>query len=74
MNDHSVVILVYSTSHAMRIERLLQQIDVACKMTPVPRHLSSDCGVCIQIRSQDRDKAKQTIAAEGIEINGIYPL
>ncbi|NMC79456.1 MAG: DUF3343 domain-containing protein [Chloroflexi bacterium] len=40
MNDHPVVILVYSTSHAMRIERLLQQINIACKMTPVPRHLS----------------------------------
>ena len=43
------VMLVYSTSHAMRFEKLLAERGIACKMIPVPRRISSDCGVCIRI-------------------------
>jgi hypothetical protein len=41
------VILVRSTSHAMRVEKLLRDEGIICKMIPVPRHISSDCGVCV---------------------------
>ncbi len=65
------VILVYSTSHAMRIEKLLAERGIACKMIPVPRHISSDCGVCIRVKREDREAAQEAVAASGIEIQGI---
>lgn len=46
-------ILVDSTSHALRIEKLLGSQGLVCKLIPVPRHLSSDCGVCVRILKQD---------------------
>jgi bacterioferritin-associated ferredoxin len=65
------VILVYSTSHAMRIEKLLKARGVACKMIPVPRQISSDCGACIRIARAQVEAARETIEKARIEIQGI---
>ncbi len=65
------VILVYSTSHAMRIEKLLAERGIACKMIPVPRQISSDCGVCIRILSGHVESARDAVAAARVEIQGI---
>ncbi len=68
------VILVYSTSHAMRIEKLLAERGIACKMIPVPRRISSDCGVCIRILRADVETARETVAAARIAIQGIVDI
>ncbi len=66
------VILVYSTSHALRAEKVLQRAGVGCKLIPVPRHLSSDCGVCVRISMEDREAALQALEEEGIHIEGVH--
>jgi hypothetical protein len=64
MSDNEyTVILVSSTSHAIRLEKVLGSANIACKLVPVPRHLSSDCGVCVRIRRRDRDEALCAIQA-----------
>jgi 3-deoxy-D-manno-octulosonic-acid transferase len=68
------VIIVYSTSHAMQIEKLLQEKEIACKLIPVPRHISSDCGVCIRVRRANIEVARQTVADAAIEIDDIYEI
>ena len=65
------VILVYSTSHAMRIEKLLAERGIACKMIPVPRRISSDCGVCIRISRGHIEAVREVVAAAKIEIQSI---
>ncbi len=67
-------ILVYSTSHAMRIEKLLAERGITCKMIPVPRQISSDCGVCIRILRGDVESAHAAIAAGKIIIQGIVEI
>ena len=47
------VVLVHATSHAMRLEKLLRDEGILCKMIPVPRQISSDCGACVRIQCQD---------------------
>lgn len=53
MNTEYTVLLVDSTSHALRIEKSLVTHNLPCKLIPVPRHLSSDCGVCVRILKYD---------------------
>lgn len=74
MKTQLAVILVYSTSHAIRIEKLLNEIGVPCKLVPVPRHLSSDCGVCVRINAKDVDTARRTIETGQLEIHGFYEI
>ncbi|HDP98045.1 MAG TPA: DUF3343 domain-containing protein [bacterium] len=68
------VILVDSTSHAMRIERLLNSADIDCKMIPVPRQLSSDCGVCVRVRFDDVDRVKKQLEHDRVEFQVIYDI
>ncbi|MFH2039359.1 MAG: DUF3343 domain-containing protein [Chloroflexota bacterium] len=58
MSAEFAAILVDSTSHALRIEKLLVSKGMACKLIPVPRHLSSDCGVCVRILNSDMETIK----------------
>lgn len=68
------VILVYSTSHALRAEKILQGADVACRLIPVPRHLSSDCGVCIRVQRADEEQAMEALKAARVETVGTWPI
>jgi bacterioferritin-associated ferredoxin len=73
-HDQYCVIIVYSTSHAMRIETLLQEKGIACKMIPVPRQISSDCGVCVRILRSDVKAARQVIKEAHVEIEGVHDI
>ncbi len=69
--QHTVV-LVYSTSYAIRAEKVLTMAGIDCKLIPVPRHLSSDCGVCVRVQRADREAARQALDEAGVEIEGIH--
>ena len=66
------VVLVRSTSHALRLEKLLLRAGIACKPIPVPRHLSSDCGVCVRITLADESAVRKVLEDNGMEIQGIH--
>jgi len=68
------VILLYSTSHAIRAEKVLNGAGIVSKMIPVPRHLSSNCGICVRIRRGDRQAALQALEAIGLEIEGVHDI
>jgi hypothetical protein len=65
------VVLVYSTSHAIRVEKLLKDRKVESKLIPVPRQISSDCGVCVRIARDEIEAARAVILAAKIEIQDI---
>jgi hypothetical protein len=66
------VILVYSTSYALRAEKVLLEAGISCKLIPVPRHLSSDCGVCVRIERADQEAVLQALEAARVEIEEIH--
>ena len=68
------VILVYSTSYAIRAEKILHQAGVVSKLIPVPRHLSSNCGVCLRIERADKEAAQKALEAAKMEIEGVHDL
>jgi hypothetical protein len=68
------VLLVHSTSHAMRVEKLLRGEGIPCKMIPVPRHISSDCGVCVRILRHDVDAARNLVEAAHVEVEGVQAI
>ena len=68
------VVLVYSTSYALRAEKILAGAAISCKLIPVPRQLSSDCGVCVRIHAADSDAAAQALGEAGVEMQGIHSI
>jgi hypothetical protein len=69
---HYSVILVPSTSHALYIEKTLKKSDLACRLVPVPRILSSDCGVCVRINRIDKDAVLEALSAARAEFDCIH--
>lgn len=68
------VILVDSTSQAVRIEKLMIKQGLTGKLIPVPRHLSSDCGVCVRILQQDIEAIKTLLIEHQIDVQSIEVL
>lgn len=74
MKDNYSVVIFYSTSAAIRTESLAKKQGLAIKLIPVPRHLSSDCGICLQFNNEDRQSIKEILVEKKIEYEDIYEI
>jgi hypothetical protein len=72
-SEYSVV-LFYSTSGAIRAEKLTKEAGLRVKLIPVPRHLSSDCGVCLRFGSADTDEVRSILDGARVEFEEICAL
>ena len=52
-----VVILFPSVSYALKAEKILKEQGILHKLIPVPRHIGSDCGVCLRVTADRQDTA-----------------
>lgn len=68
------VILFPSTHSALRAEKLTIEQGIAIRLIPIPRHLSSDCGVCLRFLWEEKEKISRLLTEGGVKIEGIYLL
>jgi Putative Se/S carrier protein-like len=68
------VVLFHSITGALQAEKRLKGKGVTIKLIPVPRQLSSDCGVCLRFRSDDEAEVKRALEEDRIGIQGIYEI
>ncbi len=68
------VILFPSVHYALRAEKLMKEKGISCKLIPVPRHLSSDCGVCLRIPWDKKEEVLGILARAGVKVGGAHPL
>jgi hypothetical protein len=57
-----MILLFDSTSATLLAEKVLKKEGIPIKIIPVPRHISSDCGVCIRFSPEDRGKIEELLA------------
>jgi hypothetical protein len=67
------IILFKAVSYALKAEKILKKEGLSHKLIPVPKHISSDCGVCLMIHLDVRD---QVLAAlkDKVDIESVRPL
>ncbi len=70
MSEFSVI-LFHSNNHSIRMSNILKKKGIDHKMIPVPRHLSSDCGYCVRIKSSDRETVLKIIEENNVEFDKI---
>lgn len=67
MPKNSYSIILFRTIHdVLRAEKALKKQDVKHELVPVPRNLSSDCGMCIRLDTTEVD-IRQYLADMEIE-------
>ena len=64
--------LVPSASDGIKGEAALGRAEVARKLIPVPRALSSQCGVCLRVNLSDKERAGHVLRAAGIHISAMH--
>jgi len=71
---HYGVILFYTTSSALKAEKTLIKQGLEIKLIPVPRELSSDCGISLRFNWKDRGLVLSQLATANVEIDRIHRL
>jgi hypothetical protein len=67
------VVLFNSVSHALKAEKILKGEGIPFKLIPVPKYISSDCGICLRFEADFKEKILQTLDGK-VEFNDIRPL
>ncbi|MCX5847640.1 MAG: DUF3343 domain-containing protein [Deltaproteobacteria bacterium] len=67
------VIMFDSVHHALRSEMILKEMGISHKLIPVPRHISSDCGICLRFTVDLRKRIEEALAGK-VDIREIRPL
>ena len=72
MSRSFTVFLFPGTSHVMRAETLLEKAGLDVRLIPVPRHLSSDCGLCLRVAREDRPAAEAVIDRSTLQPEDVH--
>lgn len=67
------VVLFYSTSGVLIAEKILKRERIEYKLIPVPRHISSDCGICLRFLRSDEGRVIEALTGK-VEIQDIHSL
>ena len=71
--EKEMILLVYTSGHAFSIEKSLKKRGIPCRLTPIPRRVSSDCGICLRFDRKDFDAVNAFVTSLPFEIQGIIP-
>jgi hypothetical protein len=67
-----VVVLLRTSTAALRAEKLLTRAGVPVRLVPVPRQFSFTCGVALRIQWSQRDLAERVLQEAGLEVAGVH--
>jgi len=68
------VVIVATTSAALKAEKLLRSAGIKEQLIPTPREYSSDCGLAVRFIWAQRDEVEQLLTEQQVDITGIFPL
>lgn len=55
-----------STNMAIKAESVLRRARLKCTTIPVPRHISSDCGIALRLAGEALDQAESLMSEGGV--------
>ena len=73
MNSQGVV-LFFTTSSALRAERVLLDAKFEIKLIPTPREFSSDCGIACRFEWAQRERVRQALDDAQVEISAVHAM
>ena len=68
------VALFHTNSAVLRAEKVLLREGLKIKLIPVPRNLSSDCGIAIRFDRSAETRVREILDAAGVSTDSIHVL
>ncbi len=66
------VVLVPSTSHAIRAEQVCHRAGLKVKLIPTPRQLSSNCGTALRFAWPEREAMEKALCENKVDYEGVH--
>jgi hypothetical protein len=63
-----ILLLFRTTRDTIKAEKACRKSNFDCKPIPVPRHLSSECGIALEIDAADGLKIRALLRQENIDV------
>jgi hypothetical protein len=60
--------------YVIKGEKILKRAGLRIDVIPVPREISSDCGMALEFSCRDRECVEHLLADEDVNVVGIYAL
>lgn len=71
-NTNFNLITFKSVAYAMRFEKIMKEHNINIKIIPVPRSLSTSCGMCARFDIKDKETILRTASEESITYEKCY--
>ncbi len=62
----------HATYAVLKAEKLLKGLGLRVKLIPVPRQISSNCGISVRFDCDDLEKVRQAVAGLAEDLEGIF--
>lgn len=72
-NNNRYIIVYRSIHDVIKSERLIKVKGLDYQIVPVPSHISSECGMCIEVNENSIDEMKLELDKNSI-FHNIYPI
>ena len=69
--EKELILLVHTSGHAFSIEKALKKRGISCRLTPIPRKVSSDCGICVRFDAVAEDTVRAFVETLPFEVQEI---
>ncbi len=70
--SQEIILIFRGTHQVLSAEKRLKAGGVAMRLIPVPRRLTSDCGLAIRILPAERDKAREVLARSSLSPASVH--
>ncbi len=68
------ILLTFASIHyVLKAEKIIKKQGLFTDMIPVPKEISSDCGMALLIYEKDLTEIKSLLNEKGLKPEGIYP-
>ena len=72
VNEHDYVAIFHSIHRVLKAEKVLKKQRVKFLLIPVPRQLTSDCGLALRFAPEDRMDLLQVLEVAGLNPAELY--
>ncbi len=72
MKDRECVITFPNITYAMKFEKKMKEININTKIIPVPRSISSSCGVCGKFDCVYKVEIEKLCHDNHVKFDGVY--
>ncbi|MGE5189504.1 MAG: DUF3343 domain-containing protein [Gemmatimonadota bacterium] len=73
-NPGEIILIFRGTHQVLSAEKHLRKAGVPMRLIPVPRRLTSDCGLAVRIAPSARDRAREVLSAAGYLPDSVHIL